>query len=54
MSDEEQLRQAAELADQAVAATARLKVGTWESVQSLALVSIAKSLVVLAGQQRGR
>ena len=32
------------LADQAAEAAARLKVGTWESVQALALTSIALSL----------
>ena len=41
---------AADLADQASAQVGRLKVGTWDSVQALALVSIAKSLAVLAAR----
>ena len=35
---------AQELADQAAAVAAKLKPGTWEAVQALALVSIAQSL----------
>jgi hypothetical protein len=39
---------ARELADQAARLAEKLKPGTWESVQSLALVSIAQSLATLA------
>ena len=39
---------AQELADQAAATAQKLKPGTWESVQALALASIAQSLVALA------
>ena len=43
-----------ELADQAIAVAEKLKPGTWEAVQALALASIAQSLVALAekGQPR--
>lgn len=40
--------EAAELARRAADAASELKVGTWDSVQALALVSIAKSLSVIA------
>jgi hypothetical protein len=40
--------QAEELATQAAAAATKLKVGVWDSVQALALVSIAMSLAELA------
>jgi hypothetical protein len=40
-----------ELADQAVEVAAKLKPGSWESVQALALASIAQSLAALAQQQ---
>ena len=46
-----EVRAAADLADQALAQVGRLKVGTWDSVQALALVSIAKSLAVLAASE---
>lgn len=36
-------------AEQAAATAAKLKPGTWESVQALALTSIAHSLVARAG-----
>jgi len=39
---------AQELADQAQEVAAKLKPGTWESVQALALVSIAQSLASMA------
>jgi hypothetical protein len=39
---------AKELADQAIAVAEKLKPGTWEAVQALALASIAQSLVSLA------
>lgn len=39
---------AKELADQAVAVADKLKPGTWEAVQALALASIAQSLVARA------
>ncbi len=39
---------AADLARRADEVSAKLKAGTWDSVQALALVSIAKSLSVLA------
>lgn len=38
---------AKELADQAIAVAEKLKPGTWEAVQALALLSIAQSLVAL-------
>jgi hypothetical protein len=46
--DNTRIDQAQELATQAAAAAAKLKVGVWESVQALALVSIAMSLPELA------
>jgi hypothetical protein len=46
--------QAAELAAQAVHVAAGLKPGTWESVQALALSSIAVSLAELAQDRDGR
>ena len=39
---------ARELADQATEVATRLKPGTWESVQALALASIAQSLASIA------
>ena len=39
---------AGELADQAAEVAARLKPGTWDAVQALALVSIAQSLASIA------
>ncbi|WP_156400076.1 hypothetical protein [Phycicoccus sp. Soil748] len=39
---------AKELANQATATAEKLKPGTWESVQALALASIAQSLVAMA------
>jgi hypothetical protein len=39
---------AKELADQAADVAAKLKPGSWESVQALALTSIAQSLAVMA------
>jgi hypothetical protein len=42
---------AEELARQAAAAAAKLKVGAWESVQALALISIATSLAELARER---
>jgi hypothetical protein len=54
MSNEEQLRQAVQLADDAAAAMAKLKVGMWDSLQTMALISIAKSLAVIADQQTHR
>jgi len=45
---------AQELANQATDVAAKLKPGTWESVQALALVSIAQSLAsIAAGPPRG-
>ena len=46
--DGARLDQAEELATQAAAAAAKLKVGVWDSVQALALCSIAMSLAELA------
>jgi len=46
--DSTRIDQAEELARQAAAAAAKLKVGVWDSVQALALVSIAMSLAELA------
>ena len=51
--DNTQIDQADELARQAVAAAAKLKVGAWESVQALALLSIAMSLTELARNRAG-
>jgi hypothetical protein len=42
---------AQELADQATDVAAKLKPGSWESVQALALVSIAQSLAAMAQDQ---
>lgn len=41
-----------ELADQAMALAEKLKPGTWEAVQALALASIAQSLVYLADKKQ--
>ena len=43
-----------ELADRAAEVAEKLKPGTWESVQALALVSIAQSLASIAEQQAPR
>ncbi len=48
MSTEDQVSTAAALAQQATELSAGLKAGSWESVQSIALASIATSLAVLA------
>ena len=40
-----------ELADQAADVAAKLKPGSWESVQALALVSIAQSLAAWPQEQ---
>jgi hypothetical protein len=40
------------LADQATELASKLKPGTWEAVQALALTSIAKSLATMAQEQR--
>ena len=50
--DDAWVDRAEELATQAAAAAARLKVGAWDSVQALALVSIATSLAGLAREKR--
>lgn len=42
---------AKELADQATAVAQKLKPGTWEAVQALALASIAQSLVERAERE---
>jgi hypothetical protein len=42
---------AQELADQATELAAKLKPGSWESVQAIALVSIAQSLASLVERQ---
>lgn len=42
---------AKELADQATELAAKLKPGTWDAVQALALVSIAQSLAAIAQEQ---
>lgn len=42
---------AKELADQATELAAKLKPGTWDAVQALALVSIAQSLAAIAQAQ---
>jgi hypothetical protein len=41
---------AQEHADQAAEVAAKLKPGTWDAVQALALVSIAQSLADIAGR----
>jgi hypothetical protein len=41
-------------ADQAAATAAKLKPGTWDAVQALALTSIAYSLAALADQGDAR
>jgi len=38
------------LADQAAEVAAKMKPGTWDAVQALALVSIAQSLATIAGR----
>lgn len=48
-----QVEQAAQLAAQAAEIASQLKPGSWESVQALALSSIAISLAQLAGRPRG-
>ncbi len=48
MDKDERLVTAAELTDKAVEVASRLKSGSWESAQTLALLSIAKSLEVIA------
>ena len=42
---------AKELADQATELATKLKPGTWDAVQALALVSIAQSLAAIAQAQ---
>jgi hypothetical protein len=42
---------ARELADQAAEVAAKMKPGTWDAVQALALVSIAQSLASIADRQ---
>ncbi|WP_152360300.1 hypothetical protein [Microlunatus speluncae] len=48
MATDERVRQAAGLADKAAEVIDRMKVGSWDSAEALALASIAKSLVVIA------
>jgi hypothetical protein len=43
---------AKDLADQATTLAEKLKPGTWEAVQALALASIAQSLAAMAGNYR--
>lgn len=50
MATDDEVTQAANLSQKASEIADRLKPGTWEAVQTLALISIAKSLVVLADQ----
>jgi hypothetical protein len=45
---------AKELADKATVAAEKLKPGTWEAVQALALASIGQSLVALAEKEDAR
>lgn len=49
----ETLRSAQEHTAEALEVLGRLKTGSWESVQALALVSIAESLLVLASRSEG-
>ena len=44
---------AKELADQATALAEKLKPGTWEAVQALALASIAQSLATISAKDHG-
>ena len=48
MSTEDQVSAAEALAQRATELSAGLKAGSWESVQSIALASIATSLAVIA------
>ena len=43
---------AQEFADQAAEVAAKMKPGTWDAVQALALVSIAQSLATIADRRR--
>ena len=52
-SDSDQLRSAENLARQAQEIIAKMKLGSWESAQTLALISIAQSLSVIAGRASG-
>jgi len=45
MNTDENARLAAEYADKAAEVASKLKPGTWDAVQSLALLSIAQSMV---------
>lgn len=51
-SNDEIVRVAARLAQQATDTAAKLKPGTWDAVQALALASIAQSLTALATGSR--
>ncbi len=48
MATDDRVAQAAAQADKASDVAGRLKTGSWESAQTLALISIANSLAVLA------
>ena len=50
MSADVRVAEAADLSRKAAEIAGKLKAGGWESAQTLALISIAKSLVVLADQ----
>jgi len=50
MSTDERVAEAASLSQKASEIVDKLKPGGWESAQTLALVSISKSLAVLAEQ----
>ncbi|MCW2803253.1 MAG: hypothetical protein JWN06_1470 [Propionibacteriaceae bacterium] len=52
-NSEEDILHANRLAQQAADTAAQLKSGSWESVQGLALTSIALSLAQLAARPRG-
>ena len=54
MANGDVARDAAALCDKASEVAERLKAGTWDSVQALALVSIAKSLVAINADRRAR
>jgi hypothetical protein len=53
LPNSDQVRSAENLARQAEELTAKLKAGSWESAQTLALISIAQSLSVIAGRAAG-
>jgi hypothetical protein len=53
LHENESVTAAQNLARQAEELTGKMKVGGWESIQALALISIAKSLAVIAAGSAG-